>query len=197
MKYFYIHGFNSGKNSSSGKAFKKILRETDPLYCLEYDSSSLFKDNLKSLKSQILSLYDNDDFILIGTSLGGFYAERLGLELGGAIHDHIGNILINPCNNPKEQLKKFIGKNVSFETGEEWELTEEILNSYDYEDTRFNRIDRIIVIGTRDTVIDPKSNEDYWDGYGLVSLIFGGEHQIKDFSFLKYDVEVISNTFWS
>ena len=60
------------------------------------------------------------------------------------------------------------------------------LNSYDYEDTRFNRIDRVIVIGTRDTVIDPKSNEDYWDGYGLVSLIFGGEHQIKDFSFLKY-----------
>ena len=192
MKYVYIHGFNSGKNSSTGKTFKSFLG--DEVVCLEYDSSRKFSVNLSRLKSQLFNVVNDEEFVLIGSSLGGFYVERLGLELKHH-YNHIGNVLINPCNNPKEQLRQFLGKTKSWETGKEWEFTEKILNSYDYIDTRSHTINRIVIIGEKDDVIDPLSNYEYWINKAEIYLEKDGRHQIESIYRYIPVIKSLENTF--
>lgn len=195
MKYVYIHGFNSGKNSSTVKTLKSFLGED--VICLEYDCSRKFGVNLSRLKSQLFTVVGKEEFVLIGSSLGGFYVERLGLVLDiSQMNQHIGDVLINPCNNPTEQLKQFLGKTKSWETGKEWEFTKEILNSYDYKDTRVYTIDRIVIIGEKDEVIDPISNYEYWKNKAEIYLERDGKHQLE--SVYKYIpvIKSLENSFW-
>jgi len=193
MKYVYVHGFNSGKSSSTGKALKELLPN---VICLEYASSKFFNENISSLKDQLLSQIDDEDFVLIGSSLGGFYVERLGFELKDNFN-HIGNVLINPCNNPKEQLKQFLGKTKSFETNKEWIFTEEILDSYDYVDTRSYTINRIVIIGMKDEVINPIDNVNYWVLKALVFSDSNESHQIQNIDKYIFTIKTIENSFWS
>ena len=191
MKYVYIHGFNSGKNSSTGKVLKGFLGD---VICLEYDSSKFFNENLSSLKDQLLSQIDDEDFVLIGSSLGGFYVERLGVELRN--YNHIGNVLINPCNNPKDQLKQFLGKTKSFETNKEWLFTEEILDSYDYVDTRSYTVNRVVIIGMKDEVINPIDNINYWVLKASVFSDSNEAHQIQNIDKYRFTIKTIENSFW-
>lgn len=138
-----------------------------------------------------------EEFILIGSSLGGFYVERLGLTLEiSQMNQHIGNVLINPCNNPKEQLKQFLGKTKSFETGKEWEFTKEILNSYDYKDTRVYTIDRIVIIGEKDEVIDSFGNYEYWENKADIYLERAGKHKIENIYRYIPVIKSLENSFW-
>lgn len=202
MKIFYIHGFNSGKSSSTVKTLSTILNDEYSFQCLEYDSSKSFDYNLIDLKVQLYdALSEDEEFILIGSSLGGFYTERFGFELKDETLNHLGNILINPCNNPKEQLRQFLGKTTSFETGKEWILTEELLNTYNYIDTRSYTIDRIVILGMDDDVIDPEINNGYWINKSLIYKWHGVGHRINNASliiiFKHIDVKSIINSFWS
>lgn len=192
MKYVYVHGFNSGKSSSTGEALKELLPN---VICLEYDSSKTFSENLSSLKTQLLSQIDDEDFVLIGSSLGGFYVERLGFELRN--YNHIGNILINPCNNPKDQLKQFLGKTKSFETNREWIFNEEILDSYDYVDTRNYTINRVVIIGAKDEVINYVDNVNYWVLNASVFTDPDEAHQFKNLDKYIFTIKTIENSFWS
>lgn len=197
MKIFYVHGFNSGKSSSTAKALLTILNDEYSFHCLEYDSSKSFDYNLAELKVQLYNILDGDEeFILIGSSLGGFYVEHLGFELKDETLNHLGNVLINPCNNPKKQLKQFLGKTVSFETNKEWILTEDLLNTYNHIDTRSYTIDRIIHIGLEDNVIDPNENILYWINNSVIYKHQSEGHQIKKFDVLA-DVISLKNSFWS
>lgn len=198
MKIFYVHGFNSGKSSSTCKMLSTILNDEYSFHCLEYDSSKSFDYNLIDLKVQLYNALDEDEeFILIGSSLGGFYVERLCFELKDETLNHLGNILINPCNNPKEQLRQFLGKTTSFETGREWILTEELLDTYEYVDTRSYTIDRIVIVGMKDDVIDPEDNCKYWINKSLIHIHQDMGHRFSNTDFFLDDIKQIKNSFWS
>lgn len=123
MKVIYLHGF-----ASAGKGPKiDALREEfgaknviapdlpmDPLAVIA-DVSDLIVD----------AIYEsNGDYpILVGTSLGGFYARYFSQSFGAKC------VLINPSYEPAESLRKKLGVNKNYSTGEEFEVLPEHLST--------------------------------------------------------------------
>ena len=95
--YYYIHGFASGKSSST---FQKIKERIPHATALTFDSAKSYQENIESLTSQIAD--DKGDSCIIGTSLGGFYA----MALTEFAYRCAGRVLINPCVTPKNISKK-------------------------------------------------------------------------------------------
>ena len=118
---FYIHGFNSGRDSATGKLLQKQMDR--PVKCLEYDCSKPFRENLDRLGTEAWPEMDGFD-VLVGCSLGGLYACELAKELQTCA------VVFNPTMRPKSQLRQFIGENVNFATGKKWLFTEDVLDTY-------------------------------------------------------------------
>jgi len=123
-RFVYIHGFNSGKNSHSGRGLSEVLGQ--PVICPEYDYAKSFSECLASIRQQISEAVDeqNDHLTIMGSSLGGFFA--LQLRHPAIMH----TVAWNPVIYPAIQLEQFLGKNTRFSDGAEWEFTREALLSY-------------------------------------------------------------------
>ena len=118
---FYVHGFNSGAGSSSGRLLARQLGvEVHPL---EYSSDGMFADNFESLKQQVNTHGDGFD-VLVGTSMGGFYALMLSQVMLTPC------VAFNPVVEPRRQLRQFLGRNVNFVTQKAYDFTEGMLDSY-------------------------------------------------------------------
>ena len=118
---FYVHGFNSGAGSSSGRLLARQLGvEVHPL---EYSSDGMFADNFESLKQQVNTYGDGFD-VLVGTSMGGFYALMLSQAMLTPC------VAFNPVVEPRRQLRQFLGRNVNFVTQKAYDFTEAMLDSY-------------------------------------------------------------------
>ena len=84
---FYVHGFNSGAGSSSGKLLERQIGAK--VHRLEYSSDGLFADNFESLKQQVNRHADGFD-VLVGNNLqarkdyivehGSEYIDRLDVS---------------------------------------------------------------------------------------------------------------------
>ena len=123
-RFVYIHGFNSDRNSHSGRALAEVLGQ--PVICPEYDYSKSFSECLASIRQQISEAIDekNDRLTVMGSSLGGFYALQLR-------HPAIIHVCAwNPVIYPSMQLEQFLGTNTRFSDGVDWEFTREALLSY-------------------------------------------------------------------
>ena len=123
-RFVYIHGFNSGRNSHSGRALAEVLGQ--PVICPEYDYSTSFSECLTSIRQQIAeAINEKDDRLTVmGSSLGGFYALQLR-------HPAIMHVCAwNPVIYPAIQLGQFLGTNTRFSDGVDWDFTREALLSY-------------------------------------------------------------------
>lgn len=88
-KYVYLHGFASGKNSGKGLLLKKFFAEQPEkieLHLPDLNIPSFEKLSVTAivehLKNKILN--DNQQYRLIGSSLGGLIAATLASELKGS-----------------------------------------------------------------------------------------------------------------
>jgi predicted esterase YcpF (UPF0227 family) len=92
---FFIHGFMSGKDSSKWEFLcKEYADNLDKIHIIEVDYKKtdpytileMYRDKVRQL----------EDPIVIGHSLGGFFAKLLS--------DRCSTIIINPCFEPLERL---------------------------------------------------------------------------------------------
>lgn len=175
MKYLYIHGFNSSKNSSTPKALSYALGVE--VIALGYDSSKEYIENIQDLKKQVVDLNTDEDITVIGTSLGGFYADQLSYWFPNIVNV----VMFNPATDPENQLRQYIGENISYETNEKWILTEYIVESYWLAmDTRPRTKSRVVFLGKKDDVIDPNYTYMYWNRYSKIYWFLGG-HRVENF----------------
>lgn len=123
---FYIHGFNSGPKVSKRIELNEVLAAR--VITLSYDSGACCEDNFNALVSQVHDVLKNvslpEDVVVIGTSLGGFYAKRI------AEHFHVCCIMINPVVDAVEELTRFVGEQTNFVSEKTYRFTEETLLSY-------------------------------------------------------------------
>jgi len=97
QKIFYIHGFGSSPESST----LKLLQETYPQAIgLTYDYTDPF-GSLIELSKQVNQYSIGEHVIILGSSLGGWYAEQLTERV---VADFI---LYNPATNPSLSLSKY------------------------------------------------------------------------------------------
>ena len=176
--FYYIHGFASGKSSST---CQKISERIPGAKALAYDSSKPFMQNLKSLASQIEN--DREPCCIIGSSLGAFYA----MSLSPFAHCCRGRILINPSLAPKNSLKKYIGKCKNFETGSDFEFTQQVCNSYP-EGLDFSAlapaIPTVALLAKDDEVLDYRASESILKSHGIFVSYVSGGHRLRDYEAL-------------
>lgn len=121
-----LHGFNSGPGEKEQQVIAWLQK-----YNIEKDynviAPQLHNNPIEALRVLGYLIQDNyGDITIIGTSLGGFYANYIrASNFSSNIKVHA----INPSWNPSETLKREVGKVlVNFKTGIEWSIDEEYLN---------------------------------------------------------------------
>ena len=118
-KFIYIHGFNSSPQSHKAQSvirYFAALGRVDDLQVPALPASP--QAAMCCLESIIEGLRSKgfEDIILMGSSLGGYYATYLVEKYGCKA------VLINPAVKPYELLNDYLGLNTNVYTGEQYEL---------------------------------------------------------------------------
>ncbi|MDH5425465.1 MAG: esterase [Gammaproteobacteria bacterium] len=172
----YIHGFNSSPASHKAQLllnhFKERGREDEilipTLSAIPADAIA----KLKSLVEQNLS----KNIALVGSSLGGYYAIWL------AEHYDLSAVLVNPAVKPYELLGDYLGKNINYYSGEEYELRPEHIDqliALDIE--RITKPQRyLLMLQTADEVLDYRQAEMKFCSSPQI-IEEGGDHSFSTF----------------
>lgn len=177
FNFIYVHGLNSSSHSSTGKRLAEALPEHNVI-SLDWDSREFFSINIESLIASVKNLNKNN-FIFVGTSMGGLYASIL------ARYFYKASILFNPVVEPVCLLKNMRKKNpvfTLFSTGETYTISDNVIDSYkEVPDVRDFGLPVSVVLGAQDELLDPHIAEYYWKGYSHIELCPNIQHRITDF----------------
>ena len=97
MTILYFPGFGGNQNSET---FRKIVEKHESSELIIYNNFNAEKA-FEKIQNQIEN-YLSENILLIGQSLGGFWAEYFAVKFGFNL------ILINPSLEPLESLKNMI-----------------------------------------------------------------------------------------
>ena len=155
----YIHGFNSSPTSFKANLLKQYVESR---HTADHLSIPLLSGVPEKAMAQLVSLIEpavkdrarhaGRQICLIGSSLGGYYATWL------AEHYDCRAVLINPAVRPYDLLEAYLGNNVNFYTGENYELTSEHIEQLRrMEVEHISKPDRyLLMLQTGDDVLDYK-----------------------------------------
>ncbi|MBR4786815.1 MAG: hypothetical protein IK013_02900 [Bacteroidales bacterium] len=116
----YIHGFNSAGGGHKAQLLQEMFPECKVL------SPTFDCKNPQAIRSKLDSLMRTQNIrMVIGTSLGGFFALYCSMK------HHKQAVIINPTTKPSQTLRKFIGKQKNFVTGEVYQVTEADIAKYE------------------------------------------------------------------
>ncbi len=162
----YIHGFASCGEGNKSRTLKKHLKDV-----MAPNLPIRPKEAVKYLDEIIAN---NDIDMLVGSSLGGFYATYLGQK-----HNKRG-VLINPSVRPYNTLKKSLGINRRFCDGAEFEWKEEYLKellNLDVKNLRKNLF--LVLLQTGDEVLDYREALKKFSNQRCV-VEYGGNHRFEN-----------------
>ncbi len=183
MKFLYIHGFNSAGYGEKVNHLRDAFGAENIITInLPYDpkkAMDLLQYLVRNLKEEPL--------ILVGTSLGGYYASYLTYKYGNI------SVLINPSTHPIESLKNEVGKYKNYKTDEEYIFTREHLESLkDYFipiEKLNNYNDKILVyLDEDDELLDSKKTAEYFKNF-YVKMYPGGNHRFQHMKELIEDLK--------
>lgn len=119
-RFIYLHGLNSAYDPDSEKV--KSLETLGTVEGITYDSFGTYSEIFKFLMDRIK--YD-EELVLVGTSLGGFWAFEIARYL------KVPSVIINPCHDPANMLIYHLDKEqINYKTGEKGIMTQTVLDSY-------------------------------------------------------------------
>ena len=124
MIYVYLHGFNSAYNPENPKV--QALSTLGDVIGVNFNSFTTYQEIFEQISREIYTqVQDRDNMVLVGTSLGGFWAAEMGRHFG------VPSVIINPCYDPCDMLRKCVGYVMTnYITGEATVITNEIAESY-------------------------------------------------------------------
>ena len=168
----YFHGFASGPQGPSPK--------TDLIRALGHEVALIATDGdyrpagYRAAFAR-LGLDPAAPLVLMGTSLGGFWARRLGQELGRPW------IALNPAIQPSQSLRRYLGPNTRFDTGGAFTWTAADCAAYVAEEqfTLPPDLPGLLILAEDDEVLDYRLAKDLAGSARLVVLPRGG-HQLHN-----------------
>ena len=177
----YLHGFRSSPQSAKaqllGGAISQLQRQGHNLTWLCPQLPPSPADTLAELKALTLD-WPREDMVVIGSSLGGFYATVLAEELDCRA------LLINPAVAPARDLARYIGEQTSFHNPADrfffrLEFIAEFEAMAPYPITRPERYHVLVAEG--DEVLDWREMVAHYLGTQL-TVLPGNDHAISDFA---------------
>ena len=168
----YCHGFASGPQGPSPK--------TDLIRALGHDVALIatngdYRPAGYRAAFARLGLDPAVPLVVMGTSLGGFWARRLGQELGRPW------IALNPAIQPSQSLRRYLGANTRFDTGGAFTWTAADCAAYVAEEQLAMPSDLpgLLILAVDDEVLDYRLARDAAGAVRVVVLPRGG-HQLHN-----------------
>lgn len=176
LRVLYLHGLGSSGNSSTVSNLRQALKlrsdEDVELIAPTYNPESA------TAWRNFIDIADEVD-VVVGTSLGGYHALQL------AAHNIIASyVVINPCYNPREMLRKYVGQ----ELPNYCEPDAMADRFTDYERRQFQAVDMPAaphqpitwIIGGNDDLIDPAGQQDFAEQIGCCIIDTDWGHRVED-----------------
>jgi len=177
----YCHGWGSCFEPSKNKI--RALAKMRPVDGITVDYTLHPQVVFKTFAAR-LKLHP--EALVVGTSLGGFYAAWLGAELGRPF------IAINPAITPGATLQAHVGQGLNH-VSEPFELMEDCVRAYDAIQFRMDG-KGTIVLDMGDEVLDAQATLDFVKGHLPVVAFEGGSHRFDHMAELTESRPDLFNT---
>jgi uncharacterized protein len=177
----YLHGFNSSPASKKAAQLVDWYAARQATQYLAVPELSPFPAQAlvqaRQLLEAMLQRFDADKLVVVGSSLGGYYARFL------AEHYAVRAVLVNPAIRPYALLTAYLGENRNLYTGATYQLGPEHMQQLlDMRITRLSRPqDCLLLLQTADETLNYReASAEYLTSPMLVSA--GGSHSYEDFT---------------
>lgn len=170
----YLHGFNSTGNSAKGQYLKDHLPDIPVLTPTYHYDPEVTVKFLEQLVEE--TLQKSQHLTIIGSSLGGFYAQYL------AHRYRVKSVLINPALMPLETLHDYLGENTNFYSGETYILTQthlDALLTLDIPDPCIESVPTLLLLDKGDELLDYRVAVNRYQDCADVIIFEGGDHQFQ------------------
>lgn len=183
----YLHGFRSSPSSTkavmTGDALKGLSNPSNPI---EWYCPQLLASPSASIEMVIEHIEQSkaDEMVVIGSSLGGFYANFLAEKYGCKA------VALNPAVCAPRELAPHVGMMTVFDSDEPFDFRPEYideLNALQVEAIT-NPSRYFLMAAKGDELLDWKEMVDFYSGAHQL-ILEGGDHGISDYS--KYLPQVL------
>jgi len=170
----YVHGFNSSPASSKAQLLKARMEALGR-------GAEFAAPALPHSPAQAAALLDalavqHPDAVLVGSSLGGYYATYLAEKHG------LQAVLLNPAVRPYEFLASLVGRQKNFHTGEEHDFTaQHIAELRALEVDSITPARYLLLAASGDEVLDYRAAVGRYRGCRQI-VIEGSDHGLSDFA---------------
>lgn len=180
----YLHGFRSSPLSFKARLLGERMAElglSADYLCPQLPASP---GEAVALAGQLIASQTGQT-VLIGSSLGGYYATWLAEKFGCRA------VLLNPAVKPPRDLEKYVGVTTAYHSDAPFEFKREYID--ELKSLAIERITRperyFLVAATGDEVLDWREMTGHYPG-ARHRIIEGSDHGISDFA--QYMDEVLA-----
>ena len=169
--FLYIHGFAGSKESKKAQVLKEYF-QSEVIEPISFSFKP--KEAIKELSDYIESL-DYKKLMLVGSSLGGYYAMYLANKY------NIYGTLLNPATKPYILLEQFVGENKNLHSGEKFDFKKEYLDDLKALEVKNIDSSKFLLLTQRgDELIDADIAINELKNSEKI-IIEGGSHSFLDF----------------
>ncbi len=168
----YLHGFNSSPDSAKAQQTLHYLQQHHPAVRCEVPRLSFAPDAAIAQAEAIIQ--SSTDVALIGSSLGGYYANYLAERHGCPA------VLVNPAVYPDRLLSDYYGPNTNPVTGEQYVLGPEHmdqLRGFAVPEISEPAL-RFVLVQTGDETLDFREASAYYHACKCL-VEYGGDHSFQ------------------
>jgi predicted esterase YcpF (UPF0227 family) len=181
-RFFYLHGFNSGFDPSIAK-----IKSFESIAPVEGRTTDYLDDNDVQALTRAVEISKElpGELILVGTSLGGYFARYLSKKF------NLRCILLNPALTPFASLQRAEGSQTNYLTGKIKNVTREAvvgLAKYAVNNTS----DCLTILATDDEVIDHTFAQRLLCESSKIILTDGG-HRMNDVNKMLGEIQLFVN----
>jgi uncharacterized protein len=182
----YLHGFRSSAESSKFNILKNMFPQ-EKVIALDY-SPHIPNLAAEQISKVITDHYHEYDILVIGTSLGGFWARWAANRFWEK------SILINPSLHPDKTLSVGIFSHYQ-DPNKKIEVTQQNLTSFlDYKVDPVSETHAVVLLAMDDEVIDANATkEELKDVHSVICFNRGG-HRFNQFESMEYIISGILNS---
>jgi len=177
----YLHGFRSSPQSFKARLLEQRLVALGLAHLYRCPQLPASPKEAAALAHQValdmLDGSDVDELTLIGSSLGGYYANWLAERIGCRA------VLLNPAVQPPRDLEKYVGITTAYHSDEVFEFKHAYIDELrELAVTRITRPERYFLFAaTGDEVLDWREMAAHYAG-ARQHVIDGSDHGISEFA---------------